>query len=202
LTTARNALTQEIDDQRTALLEADAVKRRLEAELYALQSRPEPAPLPDPQQAQKIAELGFELSKYQAAYQEAQTRLTGLEGELNALKDVPAVDTAPMEARLAALETDLSASRVHQAELQKTVDQLNAALSQAQRFETVGRLTSDVAQDFAQMLAVVNNALEVMAKSSDNPEQVRKLSEAALSAGKRGERLTRQLQAFNQPDYW
>ena len=35
-------------------------------------------------------------------------------------------------------------------------------------------------------------------KQSDNPDHIRRLSEAALAAGKRGERLTRQLQAFAQ----
>jgi hypothetical protein len=48
---------------------------------------------------------------------------------------------------------------------------------------------------------VINGALEVMARQSDSPENIRRLSEAALAAGKRGERLTRQLQAFQSEDY-
>ncbi|MBW8883140.1 MAG: hypothetical protein JF615_17515, partial [Asticcacaulis sp.] len=92
-------------------------------------------------------------------------------------------------------------TQAHVAGLQARVDQLTAALSNAQRFETVGRLTGDVAQDFAQMLQVVKGALDVMARTSESPENVRKLAEAALAAGKRGERLTRQLQAFQSEDY-
>ncbi len=80
------------------------------------------------------------------------------------------------------------------------VEQLNAALSNARKYETVGRLTGDVAQDFAQMLGVINGALEILSKQGGN-EQVRRLSEAALAAGRRGERLTRQLQAFQSEDY-
>jgi hypothetical protein len=78
---------------------------------------------------------------------------------------------------------------------------MNKALAHAQRFETVGRLTTDVAADFAQMLNVINNALETMSRTPESPENVRRLSEAALAAGKRGERLTRQLQAFHTEDY-
>ncbi len=86
------------------------------------------------------------------------------------------------------------------AHMQKRIDDLSAALIAARQYETVGRMTHDVAQDFAEMLGVINNALEVMARQSDNPESVRRLSEAALTAGKRGERLTRQLQALQSEE--
>jgi hypothetical protein len=86
------------------------------------------------------------------------------------------------------------------AHMQKRIDDLSAALIEARQYETVGRMTNDVAQDFADMLGVINNALEVMARQSDNPESVRRLSEAALAAGKRGERLTRQLQALQSEE--
>ena len=85
--------------------------------------------------------------------------------------------------------------------MQAQLDKLHEALGHAQRYETVGRLTSDVAQDFAQMLGVINGALEVMARQPESPENIRRLSEAALTAGKRGERLTRQLQAFQSEEF-
>jgi signal transduction histidine kinase len=99
------------------------------------------------------------------------------------------------------LNTALNSSQTQMAGMQVRIDQMNAALSNAQRFETVGRLTGDVAQDFAQMLQVVNGALDVMARTTESPESVRRLAEAALIAGRRGERLTRQLQAFQSEEF-
>jgi signal transduction histidine kinase len=117
------------------------------------------------------------------------------------LAAVPVVDHAALETRLSDLENLLTQSQSKQAGMSARVDQLNEALSQAQRFETVGRLTGDVAQDFAQMLGVINGALEIMSRQGDSPESIRRLSEAALAAGKRGERLTRQLQAFQSEEF-
>ena len=137
-----------------------------------------PAPEPDTSEWEaKLAAVQFEVTKWQAACHDAQARL----------EQTPVVDHAALEARLTDLQTQF--------------DRANEALGHAQRYETVGRLTSDVAQDFAQMLNVINGALEVMARQSDSPENIRRLSEAALAAGKRGERLTRQLQAFQSEDY-
>lgn len=73
-----------------------------------------------------------------------------------------------------------------------------AALAQAQRLETVGRLTGGVAHDFNNLLTVVIGALDMMMRQADKPDRVRRLGEAALAAGRRGERLTRQLMAFSR----
>jgi chromosome segregation ATPase len=151
-----------------------------------------PAPKPDTSEWEaKLTAVQFEVNKWQAAYHDAQARL----------EQAPVVDHTALEGRLNDLQKALESSQSRQAEMQAQVDKVNEALSHAQRFETVGRLTSDVAQDFAQMLNVINGALEVMARQSDSPESIRRLSEAALTAGKRGERLTRQLQAFQSEDY-
>jgi PAS domain S-box-containing protein len=72
------------------------------------------------------------------------------------------------------------------------------ALAQAQRLETVGRLTGGVAHDFNNLLTVVVGALDIIQRHADTPERVRRLSEAALTAGRKGERLTRQLLAFSR----
>jgi len=156
---------------------------------------------PDPSQTQRIAELEFELFKAKANQDDSQKRLLELASALEAAQKTPMVDMGPLEARMLSLEGELQMSQAQQSRLQTTVEQLTLALNQAQRFETIGRLTADVAVDFAQMLSVVNHALELMNHQSDNAEQVKKLSEAALTAGKRGERLTRQIQAFNQSDW-
>lgn len=210
--------------------EADVLRKQVEEarrDADALRARPLPLPekiietvtetlvKPDPDQARRIAELEFELYKFRAAYSDLSTKHQALEHEVKARASlvpepipvpipvhVVEPDTSLIDLRLNMLEQELQTAQGQHEKLQKTVDQLTEALNQAQRFETIGRLTADVAQDFAQMLSVVNHALEVMNHQSDNSDQVRKLSEAALAAGKRGERLTRQLQAFNQNDYW
>ena len=76
--------------------------------------------------------------------------------------------------------------------------QAEAALAQAQRMETVGRLTGGVAHDFNNLLTVVIGGLDMILKHTGDAIRVRRLAEAALSAGRRGERLTRQLLAFSR----
>jgi len=73
-----------------------------------------------------------------------------------------------------------------------------ADLMHAQRMEAVGRLTGGVAHDFNNLLTVVMGALELILKSPDDAVRRQKLGEAALSAARRGERLTHQLLAFSR----
>jgi PAS domain S-box-containing protein len=73
-----------------------------------------------------------------------------------------------------------------------------ADLMHAQRMEAVGRLTGGVAHDFNNLLTVVMGALELILKSPDDAIRRQKLGEAALSAARRGERLTHQLLAFSR----
>jgi hypothetical protein len=194
--------------ERIALLELELIKAQkdhedAQNEILILSKIPEPIieQRPDPSQIQRIAELEFELFKSKTAQDDLQKRLLDLASALEIAQKTPIIDMGPLEARMLSLESELQLSQAQQSRLQTTVEQLTLALNQAQRFETIGRLTADVAVDFAQMLSVVNHALELMNNQSDNAEQVRKLSEAALAAGKRGERLTRQIQAFNQSDW-
>ncbi|WP_162238774.1 PAS domain S-box protein [Brevundimonas sp. Leaf363] len=72
-----------------------------------------------------------------------------------------------------------------------------ADLMHAQRMEAVGRLTGGVAHDFNNLLTVVIGALDIILRSED-PAKRKKLGEAALSAARRGERLTHQLLAFSR----
>jgi PAS domain S-box-containing protein len=73
-----------------------------------------------------------------------------------------------------------------------------AALAQAQRLETVGRLTGGVAHDFNNLLTVMIGGLDLILRAPGDLARVKRLAEAALSAGRRGERLTRQLLAFSR----
>ncbi|MES2897989.1 MAG: PAS domain S-box protein [Pseudomonadota bacterium] len=84
-------------------------------------------------------------------------------------------------------------------ELQESLEErarAEAALAQAQRLETVGRLTGGVAHDFNNLLTVVIGGLDMILRHPEDTARVRRLGEAALAAGRRGERLTRQLLVF------
>ncbi len=71
-----------------------------------------------------------------------------------------------------------------------------AALMHAQRLDALGRLTGGVAHDFNNLLTVVIGALDVILRHPDDAVRRRRLGEAALAAGRRGQRLTAQLLAF------
>jgi len=55
-----------------------------------------------------------------------------------------------------------------------------------------------VAHDFNALLAVMTSALDMLLRQADDPMRVRRLGQAALAAGQRGETLTRRLTAFAQ----
>ncbi|WP_259548014.1 PAS domain S-box protein [[Roseibacterium] beibuensis] len=90
---------------------------------------------------------------------------------------------------------ELLEERVGEAMAEKA--KAEADLMHAQRMEAVGRLTGGVAHDFNNLLTVVIGALDMMLRSDDAARQ-KKLGEAALSAARRGERLTHQLLAFSR----
>lgn len=96
-----------------------------------------------------------------------------------------------LELRVAERTRELEQSLIERA-------QTEAALAQAQRLETVGRLTGGVAHDFNNLLTVVIGGLDMILKRPDDTVRVTRLAEAALAAGRRGERLTRQLLAFSR----
>ena len=96
-----------------------------------------------------------------------------------------------LEARVAERTRELELSLAERAEAE-------AALAQAQRLETVGRLTGGVAHDFNNLLTVVIGGLDMILQHPTDQARVTRLDEAALAAGRRGERLTRQLLAFSR----
>ncbi len=75
-------------------------------------------------------------------------------------------------------------------------ERAEGALARVQRLEAVGQLTGGVAHDFNNLLTVIVGNLDMIARTEDAPDRIRKLSAAALAAAERGERLTRQLLAF------
>lgn len=106
-------------------------------------------------------------------------------------------------AELESARTQLEVERA--AAIQAARDARAEALAEAEtsnevtrRLESVGRLTGGVAQDFNALLAVMTSALDMMLKTAEDPTRVRRLGQAALAAGQRGEALTRRLSAFSQ----
>ncbi len=91
---------------------------------------------------------------------------------------------------------ELLEDRVGKALLDKA--QAEADLMHAQRMEAVGRLTGGVAHDFNNLLTVVIGGLDMLLNRSVDEAKRLKLTEAALSAARRGERLTHQLLAFSR----
>lgn len=96
-----------------------------------------------------------------------------------------------LEDRVAERTAALEASMAETASAQ-------AALAQVQRLETVGRLTGGVAHDFNNLLTVIVGGLDMILRRPEDTARVTRLAEAALAAGRRGERLTRQLLAFSR----
>ncbi|QDH74744.1 ATP-binding protein [Brevundimonas sp. M20] len=82
----------------------------------------------------------------------------------------------------------------------KAREDAEAELQGGRRMESVGRLTGGLAHDFNALLGVMTGALDMMLRQADDPARVRRLGQAALAAGQRGEQLTRRLTAFSQGD--
>ncbi|MDQ0466092.1 PAS domain S-box-containing protein [Caulobacter ginsengisoli] len=91
---------------------------------------------------------------------------------------------------------ELLSERVDAALAERDIAQ--AALLQSQKLEAVGQLTGGVAHDFNNLLTVIVGALDIIQRYPTDPVRIAKLSDAALSAAKRGERLTQQLLAFSR----
>jgi PAS domain S-box-containing protein len=73
-----------------------------------------------------------------------------------------------------------------------------AALARAQRLEAIGQLTGGVAHDFNNLLTVIVGNLDMIVRTVDDPDRVRRLATTALGAAERGETVTRQLLAFSR----
>lgn len=91
----------------------------------------------------------------------------------------------------AALESEREARRRLEAETR-------AEARSSRRLEDVGRLTGGLVQDLNALIGVMTSALDMMLKQADDPSRVRRLGQAALAAGQRGESLTRRIGAFSE----
>lgn len=74
-------------------------------------------------------------------------------------------------------------------------EKAQAALTQGQKMEAIGRLTGGIAHDFNNLLHVVNMNLELISLYAKE-EKVKPVVDRAKSAAKRGSKLTNQLLSF------
>ncbi len=73
---------------------------------------------------------------------------------------------------------------------------LNNRLQSAQKMEAVGQLSSGLAQDFNNLLAIISGNLQLLEGKFDDDEKANKRLGEALLAAQKGSDLTRQLLAF------
>ena len=106
------------------------------------------------------------------------------------------VEAGEMERLRAELASERARAEAAEAQAAQARAEAEAELEAARRLESVGRLAGGVSQDFHALLGVMTSALDMMVQQAGDPERVRRLGQAALAAGQRGEALTRRLAAF------
>ena len=120
--------------------------------------------------------------------------------ETTSLREVAEAARREAEAALAEAAAAREEARLAQAAARKAGDDAEAELAGGRRMESVGRLTGGLAHDFNALLGVMTGALDMMLRQADDPARVRRIGQAALAAGQKGELLTRRLTAFSQGD--
>jgi signal transduction histidine kinase/CheY-like chemotaxis protein len=116
-------------------------------------------------------------------------RIVRADGETRwvAIKGKVKVEEADAPRRMAGIIMDVTERR-HTEE----------SLHQAQKMEAIGQLTGGVAHDFNNLLTVIVGGLDMMIRRPDPPDRIVRLAEAAMTAARRGEKLTQQLLAFSR----
>jgi len=76
--------------------------------------------------------------------------------------------------------------------------QSEAALRQAQKMEAIGQITGGLAHDFNNLLTVIIGSLDMLAQQKDSTPRVQRLTDFAMQAAVKGEKLTKQLLAFSR----
>lgn len=122
------------------------------------------------------------------------------EEEVSALRDEAESARRQAEEALAAAAAAREDAETARAVARKAQEDAELELQGGRRMESVGRLTGGLAHDFNALLGVMTGALDMMLRQADDPARVRRLGQAALAAGQRGEQLTRRLTAFSQGD--
>lgn len=116
---------------------------------------------------------------------ERETLLSQLAAERTALAELTATLEQRVEQRTVELMKEVAAR-------EKAQEQLR----QAQKMETIGKLTGGVAHDFNNLLMAVMGNLELLRKRIPDDPRLHRLIEGALQGAERGASLTQRLLAF------
>jgi signal transduction histidine kinase/ActR/RegA family two-component response regulator len=100
-----------------------------------------------------------------------------------------------LEARIAARTRELATANDRLMKEIAERERVQAALTQGQKMEAIGRLTGGIAHDFNNLLHVVNMNLELISIYAKE-EKVKPVVERAKGAARRGAKLTGQLLSF------
>jgi len=100
-----------------------------------------------------------------------------------------------LEARIAERTRELASANDRLMKEIAERERAQAALTQVQKLEAIGRLTGGIAHDFNNLLHVVNMNLELVSMYTKD-EKVRPVVDRAKSAARRGAKLTGQLLSF------
>ncbi|HEX8661077.1 MAG TPA: PAS domain-containing protein [Brevundimonas sp.] len=120
--------------------------------------------------------------------------------EIDALREAANAARRQADEALAAAAAAREEAQAARAAAVKAEQDAEARLQGGRRMENVGRLTGGLAHDFNALLGVMTGALDMMLRQADDPLRVRRIGQAALTAGQKGELLTRRLTAFSQGD--
>lgn len=99
---------------------------------------------------------------------------------------------SPDEQYIHAVGRDISADLAQMEAMRRT----EAALQQAQKMETIGKLTGGVAHDFNNLLQVIGGNLQLIARRAEGLPEIRKRVENAMSGVERGAKLASSLLSF------
>ena len=104
--------------------------------------------------------------------------------------------TAELEASTARLEALNEVLECRIEERTREREQALAQLFEAQKLDTIGKLTGGVAHDFNNLLTVILGSLEMLTKRMPRDERADRLLQIAVQAAQRGTALTQRLLAF------
>jgi signal transduction histidine kinase/ActR/RegA family two-component response regulator len=134
------------------------------------------------------SESALRARRRQYAGRRHQDELSRTRGELQQLN-------AELEERITTRTRELASANDRLMKEIAERERAQAALTQVQKMEAIGRLTGGIAHDFNNLLHVVNMNLELVSLYAKD-EKVKPVVDRAKSAAKRGARLTSQLLSF------
>nr|WP_205964424.1 response regulator [Ramlibacter agri] len=165
--------------------------RRPEKDFHSLHSLGNLVVLERPLNAETLAsaaESAVRARRRQYAAREHLQELSGTRGELQRLN-------SELEDRILTRTRELASANDRLMKEINERERAQAALTQVQKMEAIGRLTGGIAHDFNNLLHVVNMNLELVSLYAKE-EKVKPVVERAKSASRRGARLTNQLLSF------